>query len=219
MVVTLSMRQQVRQNVAANLESTQRMFADARIAPAARTAGPRGDLAENPTLKAAIDTFAAESQAADEEARAQLARDRHARAGQTRGRTWTPTRSSWWTSGCIRWPPLVRWRVSGRAGSRSRLHGQADGAGCPRGHLRASGAAYRAVVGESRTRRRRDRHALRRDAASMTTMRRISVAVSNAQIAMVTDGRIVAARYRPRRRGRSICWWASTRAAARARRS
>src|SRR4029453_15532371 len=71
-VVSLNMRRQVRQNVAATLESTQRVFAEL---PPPRQRQPRaraGILAENPTLKAAIDTFAAESQAADQEGRAQL---------------------------------------------------------------------------------------------------------------------------------------------------
>ena len=70
MVVTLNMRQQVRQNVAATLESTQRVFGELESLRQRELRARAAILAENPTLKAAIDTFAAESQAADEEARA-----------------------------------------------------------------------------------------------------------------------------------------------------
>ena len=71
-VVSLNMRQQVRQNVAATLESTQHVFAELESLRQRELRARAAILAENPTLKAAVDTFAAESPGADEDWRAQL---------------------------------------------------------------------------------------------------------------------------------------------------
>jgi putative nucleotidyltransferase with HDIG domain len=60
-VVTLSVRGQVRQSVAANLESSQRMFAALETRRQHEMQMQAASLAENPTLKAALDTYQLES--------------------------------------------------------------------------------------------------------------------------------------------------------------
>src|SRR5439155_27048878 len=59
-VVMLSVRDQVRQFVAASLESGQRIFAAVENRRQRELQAQAATLAENPTLKAAIDTYAAE---------------------------------------------------------------------------------------------------------------------------------------------------------------
>jgi len=60
-VVTVSVRDQVRQSVAASLESGQRIFAAVESRRQRELQMQAATLAENPTLKATIDTFAAEA--------------------------------------------------------------------------------------------------------------------------------------------------------------
>jgi putative nucleotidyltransferase with HDIG domain len=62
-VITMSVRDQVRQAVTANLESSQRMFSVIETRQQRAMRAQAANLAENPTLKAAIDTYAAESRA------------------------------------------------------------------------------------------------------------------------------------------------------------
>ncbi len=64
--VTVSVRDQVRQSVAASLESGQRIFAAIESRRQRELQMQAATLAENPTLKATIDTFAAESQTSSE---------------------------------------------------------------------------------------------------------------------------------------------------------
>jgi putative nucleotidyltransferase with HDIG domain len=71
-VVTLSMRAQVREAVTASLESSQRMFAALETRRQRELVAQAGTLAENPTLKAALDTFQAEAHAGSGEVTAQL---------------------------------------------------------------------------------------------------------------------------------------------------
>jgi hypothetical protein len=71
-VVTLSVRDQVRQAVITNLESSQRMFAALETRRQREMRAQAAMLAENPTLKAALDTYAAEARTSDETSRAQL---------------------------------------------------------------------------------------------------------------------------------------------------
>jgi putative nucleotidyltransferase with HDIG domain len=59
-VVTVTVREQVRQSVAANLESGQRIFSAVERRRQREMQTQAATLAENPTLKAAIDTYAAE---------------------------------------------------------------------------------------------------------------------------------------------------------------
>jgi putative nucleotidyltransferase with HDIG domain len=61
-VVTLSMRAQVRDAVTASLDSSQRMFGALEARRQRELAAQAGTLAENPTLKAALDTYQAEAQ-------------------------------------------------------------------------------------------------------------------------------------------------------------
>ena len=60
-VVTVSVRDQVRQAVIANLESSQRMFAALETRRQREMVAQASTLAENPTLKAALDTYQAET--------------------------------------------------------------------------------------------------------------------------------------------------------------
>lgn len=60
-VVTVSVRGQVRRSVTANLEASQRMFSAIESREQREMRAQAANLAESPTLKAAIDTYAAES--------------------------------------------------------------------------------------------------------------------------------------------------------------
>ena len=71
-VVTLSVRDQVRQAVTVNLESSQRVFAALETRRQRELRAQAASLAENPTLKAAIDTYQTEARAGDEMRREQL---------------------------------------------------------------------------------------------------------------------------------------------------
>jgi putative nucleotidyltransferase with HDIG domain len=61
-VITFTVRNQVRQTVASNLESTQRMFAAVETRRQHELRGQAETLADNATLKAALDTYQAETQ-------------------------------------------------------------------------------------------------------------------------------------------------------------
>jgi putative nucleotidyltransferase with HDIG domain len=71
-VVTLSVSDQVRQSVTTNLESSQRMFAALETRRQRELAAQASTLAENPTLKAALDTYQAEVRTGGESVKAQL---------------------------------------------------------------------------------------------------------------------------------------------------
>jgi putative nucleotidyltransferase with HDIG domain len=71
-VVIVSVGDQVRAGVAANLEAGQRMFAAIESRERRELQAQAATVAENPTLKAAIDTYAAESRSADNGVREQL---------------------------------------------------------------------------------------------------------------------------------------------------
>ncbi len=71
-VVTVSVRGQVRQAVTANLESSQRLFATLETRRQHELVAQAATLAENPTLKAALDTYQAEARTTNTAVRAQL---------------------------------------------------------------------------------------------------------------------------------------------------
>lgn len=71
-VVTVGVRDQVRRAAAANLESTQRVFATLESRRQRELRTQTMTLAESPTLKAALDTYAIEAQVSDADSRAQL---------------------------------------------------------------------------------------------------------------------------------------------------
>jgi putative nucleotidyltransferase with HDIG domain len=71
-VVTVSVRDQVRQSVTTNLESSQRMFATLETRRQHELIAQAGTLAENPTLKAALDTYQAEAHTGSKAVEAQL---------------------------------------------------------------------------------------------------------------------------------------------------
>jgi len=71
-VVTVTVRSQVRESVAANLESSQRMFAALETRRQRELVAQAGTLAENPTLKAALDTYQSESKTGSDAITAQL---------------------------------------------------------------------------------------------------------------------------------------------------
>jgi putative nucleotidyltransferase with HDIG domain len=71
-VVMFSVRDQVRQAVTANLESSQRMFAALETRRQRELLAQAGTLAENPTLKAALDTYQAEVLTGNSAVHAQL---------------------------------------------------------------------------------------------------------------------------------------------------
>jgi putative nucleotidyltransferase with HDIG domain len=70
--VRASVRDQVRRTVTQNLDASQRMLAALEDQRLHELRTQAETLAENPTLKAAVDTYAAESPQADDDARAQL---------------------------------------------------------------------------------------------------------------------------------------------------
>ena len=70
--VTVSVSDQVRQSVTANLESSQRMFAALETRRQHELAGQAATLAENPTLKAALDTYQTEARTSGDAERSQL---------------------------------------------------------------------------------------------------------------------------------------------------
>ena len=70
-VVTVSVRDQVRQSVAASLESGQRIYAAVESRRQRELQTQAATLAENPTLKATIDTYAAEARTSDDARRTQ----------------------------------------------------------------------------------------------------------------------------------------------------
>ena len=71
-VVTLNVREQVRQGVTDNLESSQRMFAALEARRQRELRAQATTLAESPTLKAALDTYIAELKTSDAATRTQL---------------------------------------------------------------------------------------------------------------------------------------------------
>jgi putative nucleotidyltransferase with HDIG domain len=71
-VVYMSVRDQVRQVVATNLESSQRLVSAIETRRDRDLRAQAENLAENPTLKAALDTYAAEATSSDESAHRQL---------------------------------------------------------------------------------------------------------------------------------------------------
>ncbi len=71
-VVMVSVRQQVRQAVVDNLESSQRLFAAVETRRQGELRAQAANLAESPTLKAALDTYIAEAKTIDDEGRRQL---------------------------------------------------------------------------------------------------------------------------------------------------
>jgi putative nucleotidyltransferase with HDIG domain len=71
-VVTLSVRDQVRQAVVGNLESTQRVFAALETRRQREMRGQAATVAESPTLKAALDTYAEFALTAKDATRVQL---------------------------------------------------------------------------------------------------------------------------------------------------
>jgi putative nucleotidyltransferase with HDIG domain len=71
-VVIVSVRDQVRQSMAASLESGQRIFGAVENRRQRELQTQAATLAENPTLKATMDTYAAESRTSDPARRAQL---------------------------------------------------------------------------------------------------------------------------------------------------
>jgi putative nucleotidyltransferase with HDIG domain len=71
-VVTVSVREQVRQSVTTNLESSQRIFAALETRRQRELVAQAGTLAENPTLKAALDTYQTEARTGGSAVEAQL---------------------------------------------------------------------------------------------------------------------------------------------------
>ena len=71
-VVTLSVRDRVREGVAENLESSQRMFATLEARRQRELRAQAVTLSESPTLKAALDTYVAELKTSDQPTRVQL---------------------------------------------------------------------------------------------------------------------------------------------------
>ena len=71
-VVYVTVRDQVRQAVTANLESSQRLVSAVETRRQRELRAQAANLAENPTLKASLDTYAAEAATGDATARAQL---------------------------------------------------------------------------------------------------------------------------------------------------
>src|SRR5439155_15219097 len=71
-VVTVSVRDQVRQSVTTSLESSQRIFSVLETRRQRELVAQARTLAENPTLKAALDTYQAEAQTGGSVVKAQL---------------------------------------------------------------------------------------------------------------------------------------------------
>jgi len=71
-VVSMSIGDQVRQSVTTSLESSQRMFAALETRRQRELLAQASALAENPTLKAALDTYQAEARTSSEAVKSQL---------------------------------------------------------------------------------------------------------------------------------------------------
>jgi len=71
-VVSMSIREQVRQTVSANLESSQRLFGVLEGRRQRELLAQASTLAENPTLKAALDTYQTEAQTSSDTVKSQL---------------------------------------------------------------------------------------------------------------------------------------------------
>ena len=71
-VVSVSVSDQVRQSVTANLESSQRMFAALETRRQRELVAQASALAENPTLKAALDTYQTEAHTSSDAVKSQL---------------------------------------------------------------------------------------------------------------------------------------------------
>src|SRR5690242_16752429 len=71
-VVYFLVRDQVRRAVTENLESTQRLVAAVQTRREREIRNAAANVAENPTLKAALDTYAAEAEFTDSASRTQL---------------------------------------------------------------------------------------------------------------------------------------------------
>ena len=71
-VVSVGVRDQVRQSVTSNLESSQRMFAALETRRQHELVAQASSLAENPTLKAALDTYQTEARTSSEAVKTQL---------------------------------------------------------------------------------------------------------------------------------------------------
>jgi putative nucleotidyltransferase with HDIG domain len=69
--VTVRVRNQVRESVAANLESTERLFSALEVRRQSEMRAQAATVAESPTLKAALDTYTAEARTSSEATRAQ----------------------------------------------------------------------------------------------------------------------------------------------------
>ena len=71
-VVSVSVSEEVRRSVTGNLESSQRMFSTLETRRQRELVGQASILAENPTLKAALDTYQTEARTSTAEVKAQL---------------------------------------------------------------------------------------------------------------------------------------------------
>src|SRR5579862_6824383 len=71
-LVTMRVRGQVRDSVTGSLEATERLFAQVETRRQSEVRAMTASVAENPTLKAALDTYNAEVRTSTPEARAQL---------------------------------------------------------------------------------------------------------------------------------------------------
>jgi len=71
-VVTVTVRRQVRESVAASLESSQRMFAALETRRQLELVAQASTVADNPTLKAALDTYQAEARTSTADVKDQL---------------------------------------------------------------------------------------------------------------------------------------------------
>ena len=119
-VVTVTVRNQVRQAVASNLESTQRLFAAVETRRQRELRAQAETLADNATLKAALDTYLSETRGtggtgrSDGEVRADLLETIDLVLERVAARS-TRTRSCWSTTTGSRSAPPAGWRIAGRA--------------------------------------------------------------------------------------------------------
>ncbi len=119
-VVTFSVRNQVRQTVASNLESTQRLFAAVETRRQHELRGQAETLADNATLKAALDTYQSETQANRADGPSPICWRRSTSCSRGWLQESSPTRSCSWTAATSPSRRLDAWRTAGREAGRCR---------------------------------------------------------------------------------------------------
>ena len=115
-VLSLRVRDQVRQSVADNLASAQQVFTRVEARRQQELRASVATLAENPTLKAALDTWLTEREPANEQTSAELLATVQREADKIAGRVAADVLAVA-DATAASWPPADGWPRRGRAAS------------------------------------------------------------------------------------------------------